>query len=149
MEDRRCLVLEHDGTHVVEHIDVGNPAVEAARVLHATQERSLRLAKREFQVQHARVREHHHERAHTPRAAGEREPEVGPVDLSNLPGCVREREEHLARGTRTKLAGEVADDRNAPAVPHGAQALEDARRAHLGCVRQHGADGVAVRVERA
>jgi len=149
VEDGGGFVLEHDGTHVVEHVDMGDPTVEATRALHATKERPLRLAEREFQVQHARVREHHHERAHTPRAAGEREPEVGPVDLGDLRRCVLEREEHLACGTRPKLPREVAYDSDAAAVPQGAKALEDARRAHFGRVGQHRADGVAIRIERA
>lgn len=47
-EHRCCPVLQNDGFHVVEHVDVRDAAEEATCALHAAKERTRHLAQRKL-----------------------------------------------------------------------------------------------------
>ena len=103
-------------------------AEEAQAPLHAAQEGAHRLAEREFEVEVARVAERHDEGAHAPRAAGQREAEVGPVHLHGGAGLEVEREEGLALAAAAAGAGAVAQDGDAARVAERPQPLEHGGR---------------------
>ncbi len=88
-------VREHHRLHVVEDVDGGRPAEECQAVLHASEERAHALAHRELDVEQAGVAEHGDERAHSSRDAGQREAEVGPVDLHGFAWGELQGEERL------------------------------------------------------
>ena len=120
------LVREHDRLHVVEDVGSGDAAEELEAALHTAQERAHCLAERELEVEVARVARDHHERGHPSRASGQREPEVGPVDLERRAGLEVEREERFLRRPRTQFAHAVAQDRDAAGVPDRPEPLEKA-----------------------
>src|SRR2546427_4997175 len=124
-------VLEHHRFHIIEDIDDGAAAVEAQAVFHAAQERRDRLADGELDVEVARVAERHHEGADAAWAAGEREAEVGPVDLHGGAGLEVESEEGLARVGRAQAGQVVAQDGDAAGIAERAQTLEHRRGSHL------------------
>src|SRR6202011_942438 len=78
-------------------------------------------------------------------AAGDRVPEVGPVDLEHVPWPIAAREEGLLFGPGSQLSQPVSDDGDAALVPVAAQPLEHRRSTDVGAVREQLADVGVVR----
>ena len=138
---------EHDGLHVVEDAGSGDPAKEAESSVHAAQERAHGLAHREFDVQHARVRQCRHERADAAWAAGQRVAEIRPVDLQRGGGREVEREKRFGVSSRAQSAKPVAHDRDSTRIAQWPKPLEYGRRLHLWRLIEQFADLRQVRVE--
>jgi hypothetical protein len=93
------------------------------------------------------VAEDGHERADAPGDSGQREAEVGPVDLHRLARREVERQERLTNSVRSKTPETIAQDGDAAGVPERTQPLEHGRREHLGRVVEDRADRRLVRIE--
>ena len=142
-------VRQDDGLHVVEDVDGRGAAEEDEAALHASQQRAQALAQRELDVHLARVAEHGHERAYPSRDTGQREAEVGPVDLHGFAGGEVQSQERLGRlAIAAKLTKPGAQDRNAAGVAQRAQSLQHGGRQNVRYIVEDGPQLRLVRVQQ-
>jgi hypothetical protein len=125
----------------------GNATEERERAIHATQERTHRLAEGEFQIKQPRVAEHRNEGAHSPRHARQSKAKVCPIDLHRFAWMKVEGKKGFGSRSRSERAHAIAQNRDTAGVAEHAESLEDLRRLELGCGLQQRADLAVIRIQ--